>query len=91
MSFPRKEERLKCYESRDQFWQCLDKYYQDSFNNTTSEVKNIDIEIEDCKKFRQIFETNCPSQWVAHFNRKYSYLKFKEKMETGYDPIDEKS
>lgn len=90
MSFPRKEERLKCYASRDQFWQCLDNYYQNSHSKTTSE-ESIDIGIEDCKKFRQIFENDCPSQWVTHFNRKYNYLKFKEKMETGYDPIDEKS
>jgi len=27
---------------------------------------------------------------VKHFDRKYNYLKFKEKMEAGYEPLNNK-
>lgn len=79
MSFPRKEQRTKCYFARDQFWQCLDQN-QDKDEATANGL---------CAKFKDAFEADCPSQWVTHFVRKYKYLKFKEKMEAGYDPLED--
>lgn len=79
MSFPRKEQRTKCYDARDQLWSCLDQ------NQHKDEKEANDA----CVMFRDLFEKQCPSLWVTHFERKYKYLKFKEKMESGYDPTEE--
>lgn len=81
MSFPNKETRTKCYSSRDEFWRCLDDNLalNDDYN----------FEIEKCKKFRKQFIADCPSQWIGHFDRKYRFLKFKQQMDRGQDPIDE--
>lgn len=51
MSFPNKEVRQKCYQSRDAYWECLDK--QEANNNSSQ-----------CNEFRNQFEKLCPSQWV---------------------------
>ncbi|KAH9424708.1 cytochrome c oxidase assembly factor 6 homolog [Dermatophagoides pteronyssinus] len=83
MSFPRKEQRLKCYSARDQFWSCLDQHYDGHQKNASDEIPT------ECQKLKTLFETECPQQWTQHFNRKYQYLKFKQKIETGYEPIDD--
>lgn len=83
MSFPLKEQRLKCYSARDEFWNCLDRH------NYAKNLENDDEIPDECKKLKTLFKTECPQQWVQHFNRKYNYLKFKEKIETGYEPIDD--
>lgn len=79
MSFPRKEQRTKCYSARDELWQCLDQN-QDKDEKAANSL---------CAQFKAGFEEHCPSTWVLHFERKYKYLKFKEKMEAGYDPVEE--
>jgi len=66
MSFPVKEERQKCWDARDRYWQCLD----------VSGGEN-----SKCVELRSLYESTCPSQWVKHFDRKRNYLKFKEQIE----------
>lgn len=75
MSFPNKEQRHKCWDSRDRYWECLDRNGDDTGR---------------CSKEKTLYESACPSQWVKHFNRKREYLKFKDKIENeGYEPLDE--
>ena len=83
MSFPTKEERSKCWTSRDTYWQCLSENAPQ--HSSTSGEKVPDI----CKQLRKTFETSCPSQWVKHFDRKRTYEQFKEKMDKGFDPLEE--
>ncbi|XP_046384224.1 cytochrome c oxidase assembly factor 6 homolog isoform X2 [Ischnura elegans] len=66
MSFPTKDERKKCWDARDKYWSCLD---------VAPEEK------EQCLQLRKLYETSCPAQWVKHFDRKRTYLQFKEKIE----------
>ncbi|KAJ4429963.1 hypothetical protein ANN_22167 [Periplaneta americana] len=48
MSFISKDERQKCWDSRDRYWDCLD---------TNAEER------ERCLKLRQAYENSCPAQW----------------------------
>ncbi|XP_050308094.1 cytochrome c oxidase assembly factor 6 homolog [Anthonomus grandis grandis] len=74
MSFPTKDERAKCWGSRDKYWECLDQNGDES----------------QCKVFRKLYEENCSGQWVKHFDRRRNYLIFKEKIEKhGYEPTDD--
>uniref|UniRef100_T1IML3 Cytochrome c oxidase assembly factor 6 n=1 Tax=Strigamia maritima TaxID=126957 RepID=T1IML3_STRMM len=74
MSFPNKEVRTKCWDSRDRYWECLDK------NSDDDKI---------CNTFRKMYEGSCPAQWVKHFDRKRQYLQFKDKIQNeGYEPID---
>lgn len=50
MSFPDKEKRQKCWDSRDRYWECLDKSGD---------------QMEKCMEVRAVYETTCPSQWVS--------------------------
>nr|SVE79392.1 EOG090X03B7 [Daphnia magna] len=50
MSFPDKEKRQKCWDSRDRYWECLDKSGD---------------QMEKCMEVRAVYETTCPSQWIA--------------------------
>lgn len=81
MSFPNKSDRKTCWESRDKYWECLDKH-------------NVGMEQpcpEECQQVRKLYESMCPNQWVKHFDRKRNYLLFKAKIETeGYDPLQDK-
>lgn len=80
MSFPNKEERAQCWGARDKYWECLDQHY------TKESTKD-----GPCVEFRKIYEKSCSSQWVKHFDRKRSYLQFKQKIEKeGYEPLDHK-
>lgn len=79
MSFPNKEERTKCWNARDEYWKCLDKA------GVVEAVKD-----GPCAEFRHLYENACAAQWVKHFDRKRSYLKFKERIEKeGYEPLDD--
>jgi len=80
-SFPNKEARTKCYSARDEYWSCLDQH-QDKDEDTANKL---------CAQTKTLFESMCNPQWVTHFVRKYKYLKFKEKMEAGFDPITDES
>lgn len=80
MSFPSREERKKCWDARDRYWECLDSLVKSNSKDTTK-----------CKELRKLYENGCTSQWVKHFDRKREYLKFKEKIEKdGYEPLNEK-
>ncbi|XP_045582936.2 cytochrome c oxidase assembly factor 6 homolog isoform X1 [Procambarus clarkii] len=70
--FPDKEARYQCWDSRDKYWECLDSGGTD----------------ESCKELRNMYNEHCPSTWVKHFDRKRSYLIFKEQMKQGYEPLD---
>lgn len=80
MSFPTKEERSKCWNARDKYWECLDEH-------KISDAAKDGL----CAEFRKMYEASCSSQWVKHFDRKRSYLQFKNKIEKeGYEPLQEK-
>ncbi|XP_076315792.1 cytochrome c oxidase assembly factor 6 homolog isoform X1 [Tachypleus tridentatus] len=66
MSFPNKEQRQRCWNSRDRYWECLDKNNDDASK---------------CKVYRNMYETECPSQWVKHFDRKRQYLQLKDRIQ----------
>ena len=80
MSFPDREVRAKCWGARDVYWACLDR------NNIEDAVKD-----GPCAEFRKTYEQSCSPLWVKHFDRKRSYLLFKEKIEKdGYENIDQR-
>lgn len=81
MSFPDKKQRQKCWDGRDQYWQCLDKYAPE-YSPSSGEPGP-----SECAKLRKLYEAVCPGQWVKHFDRKRTYEQFKEKMNAGYDPL----
>ncbi|KAJ3657779.1 hypothetical protein Zmor_009561 [Zophobas morio] len=70
MSFPTKEERHLCWGARDQYWECLEK-------NGIKDNDNGGL----CKELRKVFEKSCSAQWVKHFDRRRSYLQYKERIE----------
>lgn len=75
MSFPDRSERQKCWSARDRYWECLDANKE---------------EREKCLKQREAYEASCPAQWVKHFDRKFQYLKYKDRIENdGYEPLDD--
>ncbi|XP_044728499.1 cytochrome c oxidase assembly factor 6 homolog [Chrysoperla carnea] len=77
MSFPSKDERNSCWNSRDEYWKCLDE------NASRKDVP------DPCLELRKLYETKCPSTWIKYFDRRHKYLKFKDKMEKeGYEPIE---
>lgn len=80
MSFPSREERSVCWGARDKYWECL----------KDNGIKDVKINNEGpCAEFRKVYEKSCSSQWVKHFDRKHSYLQFKEKIEKdGYEKFD---
>jgi len=80
-TFPNKEQRTRCYVARDEYYTCMDQH-QGKDEETVNKL---------CSKQKTHFETECPTQWVSHFVRKYKFLKFKEKMESGYDPASTES
>lgn len=84
MSFPDKERRKQCWDARDKYWNCLDQ------NAPTYSASSGEEGPKACAQFRKLFETGCPAQWVKHFDRKRTYEQFKEKMNAGYDPVEEK-
>lgn len=79
--FPNKEQRKLCWDARDSYWQCLDKNAPQ--HQATSGAKEPSV----CLQMRQLFQKQCPGQWVKHFDRKRTYDQFKAKMEQGYDPL----
>jgi len=83
MSFPDKKTRKTCWLNKDAYWECLN--VNDPKHNSASgeEIPKI------CTELRKAFEAACPNQWVKHFDRKRSFEQFKEKMSSGYDPIEE--
>ncbi|XP_059062016.1 cytochrome c oxidase assembly factor 6 homolog [Achroia grisella] len=78
MSFPNKEQRKACWDSRDRYWECLDN----------QNIKDNSERPKACIEFRRAFEKSCPTQWVLHFDRKRDFNVYKEKIQKeGYEPI----
>lgn len=79
MSFPTKEERSMCWGARDKYWECLDQH---KLGDATKAGP--------CAEFRKMYEKSCSAQWVKHFDRKRSYLQYKNKIENeGYEPLND--
>ena len=75
LPFLKKAERHACWAARDRYWDCFER---------AGEVK------EQCSAQRRDFEAACPATWVAHFDKRFYYLKFKKNMaETGFQKLDE--
>lgn len=51
MPFPKQEERKKCWDSKDAYWQCLTDNNDDASK---------------CAKERQEYEGSCIKQWVFY-------------------------
>lgn len=80
MSFPDKQTRKVCWDSRDRYWACLDD----------QNVEDSSERPKACAELRRVFENSCPSQWVTHFDRKRDFNVFKAKMQTqGFEPIQQ--
>lgn len=82
LAFPGREARQLCWDARDRYWDCLQKYNPDY--NSNKEEK----EPPQCVELRKLYQSGCPNQWVKHFDRKRTYEQFKKKMEKGYDPVN---
>ncbi|KAE8752182.1 hypothetical protein FOCC_FOCC000975 [Frankliniella occidentalis] len=75
MAVPDKERRQKCWDARDAYWKCLDDGSGER-----------DQREDACKQLKQLLSDSCPPVWVKHFDRRYDYLKYKEKIEKhGYE------
>ncbi|CAB3410817.1 unnamed protein product [Caenorhabditis bovis] len=67
-----KSERKKCYEARDYYEKCIDKYLD--------EGKSEKEAISYCKKERKKFDSDCPASWVSHFIRKHQFERYKQEL-----------
>jgi len=75
--FLKKAERKACWDAKDDFWKCMDKGGEDPSSA--------------CRQARDMYEKLCPQSWVSHFDRKYHYEKYKQKLKTeGFQKEDEK-
>ena len=73
--FMKKAERELCWAAKDKFWDCL---------------KSNNEDVSYCLKTRNQFTEACPPTWVTHFDRKFQYEKYKQKLLTdGFQPHDE--
>lgn len=73
MSVIDKKYREQCWLARDDYWKCLE---------TNKEEK------EQCMKWRQLFESQCPPTWVTHFDQKREYDIFKRQLAAGQVETD---
>ncbi|KAI1088589.1 cytochrome oxidase c subunit VIb-domain-containing protein [Rostrohypoxylon terebratum] len=64
---PDRTERRKCWDARDEFFKCLDKY--DVIDSTKDEGKK--IAEKQCAKEHKGFEDNCAAAWVGFSSRLY--------------------
>lgn len=74
MSFKSKQSRMQCWIARDQYWDCLN----------TDFSKQLPESQEPCEFLKSILESNCPSQWIKHFERKRQHLLLVDKVEKEY-------
>lgn len=79
---PTKEERAKCWAAKDKYWDCLTKYEEDLGTEKA---------MENCADLRKPYEELCSKTWVKHFDRRREYLKFKAKVDAGYNPLKDPS
>ena len=52
----KKEDRKKCYFSRDEFFACIDKF-----------AETPEDQVSKCNELKSEFERSCPPSWVHHF------------------------
>ncbi|EFP12676.1 hypothetical protein GCK72_002348 [Caenorhabditis remanei] len=77
-----KSERRKCYEARDKYVECIDKFLAQGKSEKESEKA--------CRAERNNFEGNCPTSWVNHFIRKYQFERYKKTLaEQGVNIADQ--
>ncbi|ODV79595.1 putative cytochrome c oxidase subunit Vib [Suhomyces tanzawaensis NRRL Y-17324] len=63
---PNKSKRKECWESRDQFFECLTK---NKIDNSLDPKEQQNVE-SNCGKLRKEFEGKCVASWVKHFQDK---------------------
>ncbi|CAK7241897.1 MAG: hypothetical protein STHCBS139747_003370 [Sporothrix thermara] len=70
---PSRAERLRCWESRDKYFGCLDR------NNIIDAVEQpgAAAALKACPKENEQFERDCAAQWVAHF-KKYRVANYQK-------------
>lgn len=61
---PDRSSRAKCYESRDNFFDCLDK------NDIIDAVKHDAEARKKCSKEVEAYETDCARSWIKYFKEK---------------------
>lgn len=59
---PNREERLKCWASRDDFWNCIKLVYNK--NEVPTDLTET-VKIVQCKEKRSVYEASCPESWVS--------------------------
>ncbi|KAK7193012.1 hypothetical protein DPSP01_005222 [Paraphaeosphaeria sporulosa] len=63
---PTKSTRQKCYESRDAFFECLDR---NNILDSVNSKKGRDAAAKACGPADQAFEKNCAHSWVEYFKK----------------------
>ncbi|XP_078001302.1 cytochrome c oxidase assembly factor 6 homolog isoform X2 [Glandiceps talaboti] len=61
------EGRQKCWNSRDEYFTCLDKNNEDK---------------SQCTDLFKLFENNCPNTWVKYFHKRRDFEKYKQQLKT---------
>ncbi|CAI2301849.1 unnamed protein product [Caenorhabditis sp. 36 PRJEB53466] len=67
-----KSERRKCYEARDKYVDCVEKFLEQGKSEKDA--------TKGCRAERTNFDGNCPTSWVNHFIRKYQFEKYKKSL-----------
>lgn len=77
-----REQRKQCWESRDLFFDCLEK---NNIIDATDKSKNLKVVKTKCSPQLKSFEKNCAESWVSYFKEKriqdYKKQKFQEEMD----------
>ncbi|KAI0487003.1 cytochrome oxidase c subunit VIb-domain-containing protein [Xylaria cf. heliscus] len=71
---PDRSERRRCWDARDNFYQCLDKH--DVIDSLSGEGKK--TADKHCAKEEAAFQDNCASAWVTYF-KKYRVADYQKK------------
>lgn len=73
---PKREQRKKCWESRDLFFACLD---EQNIVNPLDPSKAADVK-KHCGSLDQQFQKDCVASWVKYFKEKRPFDIKKERM-----------
>ncbi|KAH8757201.1 oxidoreductase-like protein [Diaporthe sp. PMI_573] len=60
---PTRTERRRCWESRDAYFECLDR------NNILDAVKDEKAAAKQCGGESAVFEKDCATEWVTYFKK----------------------
>ncbi|WLF78628.1 hypothetical protein PVL30_002368 [Lodderomyces elongisporus] len=63
---PDKAQRVKCWDKRDRFFQCLDEHYIDN----SLDKKELAKVNDKCGEIKKEFEEDCAASWVKYFQEK---------------------